>query len=142
MSTQGKCEYCGAVFIYDIFHNALGESIFAYCGRCGKLAVLDRWRLFEELNGKITNPTPADIDTRLMACECGGRFTQNAGPRCPKCKTVVSAEKRVAEWLKQNVPGASAPPAKQTNWSELYGIAVNKNFVRDNWRKPAAHPRG
>lgn len=36
----GQCETCGENFTYQLIHNGLNESAFAYCNRCGCTALL------------------------------------------------------------------------------------------------------
>jgi hypothetical protein len=134
MNDQGKCDYCGAVFVYGIFHDGQGESVYAYCDQCGELAVLNRWTLLGKLPSHVVQPTSADIEAQLQPCECGGAFVTNAGPRCPKCKVPISDE-RMVQWLRQNVPGLACHVLKdRQNWCEKYAFSINKSFVRDNFK--------
>ncbi len=45
VSDPGTCEHCGSKFAYNLLHNGFNDSAYAYCDRCGTLAILDGWKI-------------------------------------------------------------------------------------------------
>jgi hypothetical protein len=95
------CEACGAD--RSVAHEELGDIHLGFVkGLPGPYAV-SRWQLDAEI--KATYPGPvltrdeyhAAVEATLERCACGGRFTYDAGPRCPTCRSTEEAWERDPE---------------------------------------------
>jgi hypothetical protein len=101
-TSQMKCPKCAAGIEY--WHTSGMSECYPhfYCDTCSN--VLWRKRDYE-----IIRPDDADVEqamSRILAslpgCKCGGRFTLDAGPKCPACgyefkQSVASVELRATE---------------------------------------------
>jgi hypothetical protein len=134
MSDHGKCEHCEATFEYALLHNGFNDSAYAYCDQCGRLAILDGWKIPEGIKCKIHGPISAELEPMLQPCECGGRFRGNSSPRCPACRKLLSAD-IATEWIEENAPGTAKGWRWQRNWIGMYAISIESNFVKDNWKQ-------
>jgi hypothetical protein len=133
MNAIGKCDQCGGSFSYDLIHNGFNESAYAYCDECGMLSILDGWKIPDGVKLTIHRMITPDIEPLLAPCPCGGQFRAGAPPRCPHCRSPVSA-KEAATWIEANAPGTKAGWRWQRNWSGLYAISIEKRFIRDTWK--------
>jgi hypothetical protein len=43
MSTHGKCEHCEESFTYELWHTGFSDAAYAYCEKCGCVAMVDAW---------------------------------------------------------------------------------------------------
>jgi len=129
----GTCEHCGAQFPYYMIHNGFNDSAYAYCDRDGTTALLDVYALrpadvrFEPFM-RITK----DIEPFLRPCNCGGRFTASASPRCPKCRHELSATDAAA-WIERNAKGTDVGWRWQRNWDALYCIVIGGHSAANPW---------
>ena len=129
----GTCEHCRAQFAIEIFHNGFGDTSYAYCETCGRTAILSSWNKRWPKGVKCTQAEIApEMEPHLQHCECGGRFTKGASPRCPKCKNVLSADK-AAEYIESQSPGTQKGWRWQRNWSGLYCAVVDGQQVVNNF---------
>jgi len=128
---RGSCEHCAALFDYYLVHNGFNESSYAYCERCGRVALVDWWSMPDEV-GEAFRRHAADGMRILQPCPCGGRFTADAGPRCPRCVAPLSPLV-AAEWLERNAAGTSRGWGWQRDWTGIYCIVIEDRVVRDNW---------
>ena len=71
---EATCNKCGAEFQAN--YGGGMSSLLLHCDRCGKEAWWDRLKLIDP----EATPDPYD-------CKCGGSFTLEADPRCPKCRS-------------------------------------------------------
>lgn len=134
IESMGKCTNCSQEFTYWLIHNGFNDSAYAYCDRCGKTAILSAW------SDKIPKDSPInlhekinpDVEPFLSLCECGGKFTHDASPRCPHCCEELSPVKATT-WLERNAPGTAKGWRWQQNWNGLYCIVIAGNKVADNW---------
>lgn len=133
MSDLGKCDQCSKPFQYDLLHNGFNDSAYAYCDRCGMLCILDGWKIPKGVNLTIHQKITPEIEPLLTPCQCGGKFTATASPRCPHCMTAISAE-NATEWIESNAPGTKKGWRWQRNWAGIYAISIEKLFVEDNWK--------
>ena len=129
------CEHCGKSFGYQLIHNGFNESLYAYCDTCGMTALLDGMEIPKSITTIIQQGiiTP-EIEQNIMPCTCGGRFTHNASPRCPKCLKPLSAEK-ATKWIESNAPGTGKGWRWQRNWIGLYCILIENRIIENNWKK-------
>ncbi len=67
------CSECGQRYTAT-WGGTFGVELL-HCEDCGSELAVDR----AELTGC------ADVESIVQPCLCGGRFTQNARPRCPSC---------------------------------------------------------
>jgi hypothetical protein len=110
------------------------DSAYAYCERCGRVAILNGYTAPRGTNLKIHQAISEAIESELLPCECGGAFKRNASPRCPKCNCPLSAEK-AATWIEENAPGTKKGWKWQRSWTELYAICIEQKSVNDPWKK-------
>lgn len=129
----GHCEHCGHSFGYMLIHNGFNESVYAYCEACGRTAILDGWKCPTGVTIPLHQAIPADSGDLRHPCGCGGRFRGDAGPRCPACHRVLSAQ-LAASWIEAQAPGAKRGWRWQQNWQGLYCIVIEDQVVYDNWR--------
>jgi len=134
----GQCDQCQKTFKYRIVHNGFGDTAYAYCDRCGMIALLSCWNSQLPKNVKLQvhqNITP-DIEPFLKPCPCGGQFKSGASPRCPHCHTELSAE-AATQWIETNAAGTKKGWRWQRNWVETYSIIIEGQCVNDNWNEPS-----
>jgi Zn finger protein HypA/HybF involved in hydrogenase expression len=57
------------------------------CNKCGRTKAMDAARR-EETNPKVSfEQSQKAIEKKAGKCRCGGKFTFDAKPRCPKCRS-------------------------------------------------------
>lgn len=67
---SARCNQCGTEFIANLGGGIVAASF--HCEQCGVEELIDlNWT-----EDKLPDP-----------CSCGGTFSRNAGPRCPKCRS-------------------------------------------------------
>ena len=135
---KGHCEYCHAVFAYQIVHNGFNDSTHAYCDRCGLTAIL-RLGATERRVGKLPDrltPLPPQLEALLAPCACGGRFRGIAPARCPMCRNALSPD-LAATWLEAQAPGARRGWRWQRSWAGLYALIVGERVLFDPWDEGA-----
>lgn len=138
MSHQGKCQHCKATFEYALLHNGFNDSTYAYCDQCGKLAILNGWKIPEGLKCRVHEPISTELEPMLQPCECGGQFRGKSSPRCPTCQESLCPD-LATEWIEANAPGTAKGWKWQRSWTGMYAISIAKNIVKDNW-KPTEAP--
>jgi hypothetical protein len=138
MKHVGSCDRCKRSFEYELIHNGFNDSAYAYCDTCGCTAMISGWRPAPEgTTLRVHQQISKDIEELLEPCRCGGHFTANASPRCPYCKSPLSAVE-AATWIEANAPGASKGWRWQRDWAGLYCIIVQENRSSDPWRMDLA----
>lgn len=132
---EGSCDNCGQAFSYQLIHNGFNDSAFAYCDRCGCTALLNRHFKGVPPAAKLAVHRPVNVEAEglLKPCACGGSFRANAAPRCPQCRSILSAEE-ARIYIEKNSPGTAGGWRWQGSWIGLYCIVVEGNTVQDNWR--------
>ncbi len=129
----GSCEHCGESFAIKIFHNGFGDSSYAYCGACGKTAILSCWDIRWPKGVKCTLAEIApEMERYLLPCDCGGKFSKGNSPRCPKCQQVISADK-ATRYIEAQSPGTAKGWRWQRSWQGLYCAVINDLSVKDNF---------
>src|SRR5205807_9765430 len=118
VSDPGTCNHCGSKFAYDLLHNGFNDSAYAYCDRCGTLAILDGWKIPTGIQCRIHENIPVEVEEALTACSCGGRFRRGSSPRCPACAQPLPADS-AAVWIEANAPGTAKGWRWQRNWTGL-----------------------
>ena len=133
---EGKCTGCASEFHYSLIHNGFNESAYAYCDRCGKTAILSGWSkaIPESAPIKFHEKITPQVEGFLKPCECGGKFTHDASPRCPHCREELSPVEATT-WIERNAPGTAKGWRWQRSWNGIYCIIVEGNEVSDNWKK-------
>ncbi len=131
----GTCEQCDTSFRYWLGHCGFGDCVYAYCDFCGKTAILSLW---DKRMPNLPNcPGQQEICLRmepyLQPCACGGNFKKGCAPRYPHCREPLSAE-LAASYIETNAPGTQKGWRWQKNWSSCYCIAIEDNWVQNNFR--------
>jgi hypothetical protein len=132
----GSCEHCGASFEVKLIHNSVNDSSYAYCGDCGRTAILfacsKRWPdSVKWTHAEIAN----EMEPYLLPCQCGGKFSKGSSPRCPKCRQVLSADKATG-YIEAPSPGATKGWRWQRDCHGVYGVVVDGRIVHDNFVEP------
>jgi hypothetical protein len=132
----GSCEHCGASFEVKLIHNSFNDSSYAYCGDCGRTAILfaysKRWPdSVKWTHAEIAN----EMEPYLLPCQCGGKFSKGSSPRCPKCRQVLSADKATG-YIEAQSPGATKGWRWQRDCHGVYGVVVDGRIVHDNFVEP------
>lgn len=128
----GCCEACKGSFPYYLIHCGFNDSAYAYCRRCGRTAILDVLVAPKGVEVRLGEPVPSAVESRLLPCECGDRFSGTSCPRCPHCSHELSAS-LATEWIEANAAGTKSGWRWQRSWSGLYAIVVSDRVVKDNW---------
>lgn len=131
----GECESCHRTFEYQLLHNGFGDTAYAYCDRCGMIALLNFYS--QRPAGaplRVHGPIDRETERWLESCSCGGSFRRDASPRCPHCTAPLSAE-LATRYIEKNAPGTRKGWRWQRSWLGLYAIAVEGRMVSDNWRE-------
>ncbi len=131
----GTCEHCQQQFGYWFAHCGFGDCVYAYCDSCGRTAILSLWdkRMPKLPNCPGQQEMCAAMEQYVKPCECGGGFKRGAGPRCPHCHQVLSAES-APPYIESNAPGTKKGWRWQMNWSGLYCIVIENKRVDNNFR--------
>jgi len=131
----GVCETCHRQFGYYLIHNGFNDSSYAYCDKCGKTCLLDHWNGNFPENGKsqfqVINKSIARL---LNPCSCGGAFKVGASPRCPHCKSVLSAVK-ATNYIEKNALGSKKGWRWKKTWKDVYCIIIENKVVKDIWKE-------
>ena len=126
---KGRCGICLHGFGFRFVDSQLNDSFYAYCAFCGRTALFG-------LRG-VPSKVPRDWGYRIghdsqkfiQSCECGGRFRQNAEPRCPKCGSEIGTPEFEGYVNKMMGP--------QWDWRQYGGqfcMVIGERVVRDNWQ--------
>jgi hypothetical protein len=139
---NGVCEHCGRLFPYKLIHNGFNDSTHANCDHCGMTALIYLFEIEKRL-GDIKHfdrivPLPNEVSKLLRSCTCGGLFTGDAGPRCPSCKSELSAAKATT-WIEQNARGAKHGWRWQRTWPGLYAIIISDNVINEHFMGDPTH---
>src|ERR1041384_1349194 len=134
MSGVGTCEHCRRAFSYRLIHNGFNDSAFAYCDRCGCLAILSHWSKWPKAIIPGIGGIKPEIEMYLAPCSCGGRFRADAAPRCPHCHQILSAEE-AATYIEANAPGT----AKGWKWQRRLERDL-RPLCRDDRRPRGSRP--
>lgn len=128
---EGKRKACGSSFPYMMIHNGFNDSALAYCDSCGRTVLLSLWRAPAAVTLSF-GPIPANAESRLAPCACGGRFRSHSVPRCPACRAPLDAD-AAASYLEANAPETQKGWRWQRSWQGLYCIAVAEPPLHDTW---------
>lgn len=137
----GHCDHCGGEFPYFLAHNGFNQSSYAYCDECGLVAFFDRFSDDIPSDVVIDNhhSLPPNAEDLVAQCECGGRFRSDSAPRCPICKSKLSAE-IARQYIEDNAPGTKRGFRWQCNWTGMYTMLVNNHFVEGRWTDRSTEP--
>lgn len=137
----GECQSCKKRFNYYLIHNGFNETTYAYCNRCGMIAFLNEY--YSDIPRKCKpffekkyryEKISKELESFLLSCVCGGKFTRAAKPRCPHCNTSLSA-RYARKYIEANAEGTKKGWRWQMSWNGLYAIVVENKKVENNWNK-------
>lgn len=133
----GRCEHCGVTSPYEMVHNGFNDSAFAYCDRCGRVAIVDLVEIERRLGQvpALVTPLPEEVAEHLASCTCGGSFKGDAPARCPSCHKALSAE-LAAAWIEAQASGAKGGWRWQRSWPALYALILGERVVFNPWSRP------
>ncbi len=83
-SYAATCNACGHEFEFNDGPSMMAAQL--RCDQCGK----DEWIRLDAMPPALRSYDydPADDpDSKVNKCRCGGTFTQEAPPRCPRCRS-------------------------------------------------------
>ena len=82
------CKECGEAF--GVQEGGGFNFHLLHCDQCGD----EKSVTMEEMGSVFMKPVFARrwIDKNIPPCSCGGRFTLDAKPRCPKCRSLEFSE--------------------------------------------------
>ena len=87
---QWTCSHCKQSFPYMRIDNQISDSWYLYCAECGGVGLLtSRELLPSDIYQTSGYELAAEAESFVPACECGGKFTHGALPRCPSCRTEI-----------------------------------------------------
>jgi hypothetical protein len=136
---EGVCDRCGRTFAYHLIHNGFNESCYGYCSACGMTALIDTLYRDRTADGFPRHRAITPGAERFLApCSCGGSFLSGAGPRCPHCNEVLSAN-AAASWIESAAPGTKKGWRWQRDWEDLYAIIIEQRYVKNPWSNSAAN---
>ena len=132
-----SCGHCAQDFHYYLIHNGFNDSCYLYCDSCGKTAIFNLWNknLPKGLqrNEVSQGKAPSALEPFVPECACSGNFRVSAAPRCPHCKTVLSAE-GMTEDIEAKAAGRKKGWRWGGTWSGMYCIVIDDQLVEDNLR--------
>ena len=132
----GACEDCHKRFEYTLIHNGVNSSSYAYCERCGTVAILDlsdsRFPV-ESLKKSAYQVIAPGVEEHLKPCSCGGKFSAQSAPHCPFCQQPLSAVKAAA-YIEQQAPKSAADWHWQNNSKGNYCMVVEGKQIRNNFK--------
>lgn len=131
VSHKGSCDHCRDDFLFEIIHNGINESSYAYCSDCGTTALLDTQTQDRPGISRHRMIAP-EGEVLLSACRCGGRFAARAEPRCPRCRGTLDAVK-ATEYIEAAIRPVAAGWKWQGNWHGLYCMIIEGRVIRNNW---------
>jgi hypothetical protein len=136
-----RCNACSSEFEYFLIHNGFNDSAYAYCDTCGTSTLLGIWakNIPKAVTFKPHGPIDASIEPFLRPCSCGGHFRVGAVPRCPRCRSALSAD-GVTTTIEKNAPGTKVGWRWQRSWDGIYSIVIDRRYEEDNWSSDV--PRG
>jgi len=93
-----ECPFCSATIEVNhpkIIHSGFSDCGFLYCSKCGDLLT---WNMYDvgyralmqdKAPWVLTEEDKHKVESSVIGCPCGGRFTFVAKPRCPNCNTEI-----------------------------------------------------
>jgi hypothetical protein len=130
----GTCP-SGHRFPFILVHNGFNDTGYAYCDSCGMTTLVGGWddtRRPAAAPLCIQGPIQIETEPWLESCACGGHFSANAEPRCPKCQVALSAED-ASTFIEKNAPGTKKGWKWQRSWNGIYCIVIAGRLVQNNW---------
>ena len=94
-----SCITCGFLINLKypaVIHAGMSDSGFMYCKLCGKVVTWSSFdKHYELLVGQkhpwtLTESEKEIIENSVINCDCQGRFSFQAKPRCLNCKTEIT----------------------------------------------------
>jgi len=137
INLKANCKACRHEFRFRLVDNQINESMYAYCDRCGQTVLFYGDRPASYMSG-LPYRICTHHEEHIEACTCGGRFTRDAEPRCPKCMSVISAA--AFEELVQTHVGPQGEwnrPGSHSDWRSRGGqfcMIIEERDVRRIWR--------
>jgi hypothetical protein len=127
---KGDCEHCGMMYRYSLWHSVVGDNSYAYCDRCGALAILNYSHplvMGFPPAGTIHEVIDESWEPFLRPCACGGRFRRDGAPRCPSCKKRLSPT-HAAVHIEAQALGSGRGWHWQNSWSGLHCMAIEDPY--------------
>ena len=133
---ESTCASCREMFSFELIHNGLNDTCYAYCGTCGTCALFDYPYQKPECQPHWQNALPASSELLAFAkrCDCGGIFDANAIPRCPHCFAALSATE-LTPAIETASFGTSVDWGCQGSWDGPYSFVTNGRLTENPWRK-------
>jgi hypothetical protein len=85
-------------------------------------------------NLKIHQVIAETVEPFLKPCEGGGKFKKDASPRCPNCRSTLSAIKATG-YIEENALGTQKGWRWQQNWEGIYCLIIEDRVVSNNWKE-------
>ena len=127
----GKCDTCKKEFHYYMVHNGFNNTSYAYCSECGMTAFFDLVKIPKSITVSFgQGAIPEAAEALLKKCQCGGKFTRNAKPRCPHCLNELSAE-TATSYLQAN---ASKGWLWLKKWTGVDCIIIENRKTYEPWK--------
>jgi hypothetical protein len=122
-----------------LLHNGFNDSAYAYCDACGSTAMISAWSpIPDQVQLKFHQCIDKNAEKYLVRCDCGGTLTAEASPRCPFCRSPLSAAAATG-WIEANAPGTAKGWRWQQSWTGIYCIIVQGRVLQNPW-KPELMP--
>ena len=136
----GECNHCKKKFHYYLIHNGFNETMYAYCNKCGMTTFLHEYysaipqqcKTFFKKKGRYERISK-ELEPFLEHCQCGGKFTRAAKPRCPNCNSILTA-RYATKYIEANAEGTKKGWRWQMSWNGLYAIVIENKKVENNWK--------
>ena len=93
MTYDARCNTCGYEFGLGVGGTKFNAGL--RCDTCGELILIDNG---SHNRGRIEDYKTyyekhyADMEKKAGYCSCGGKFKNDAPPRCPKCRSTDISE--------------------------------------------------
>ena len=98
-----KCRACGSTYpVKHIYHAGFSDTGFLYCDRDTTVVTFSSFdKIFEQLQSGVTAKHPwalgeegpeediRQIESHLIRCPCGGKFSFSNPLLCPNCRGVL-----------------------------------------------------
>lgn len=137
---QAHCPACAGPFQFGLVHNGFNQSSYAYCGRCGAIALCSHWTWPAGILEGEHGPLVPEQIAHLKPCACGGAFHTHAMPRCPSCGIALDPVE-AAVWIEAEAEGTAKGWRWQRSWQGLYSLTVGQNLVKDPWMEATVGSR-
>ncbi len=137
INLKANCEVCRHGYRFGLVDNQINESMYAYCDRCGQTLLFYDGRPASYMSG-LPYRICTEYEEHIEACTCGGRFTRDAEPTCPKCSTALSTAAFEELVMRHIGPkGEWNRAGSSSDWRRHGGqfcMIIGERHVRRIWR--------